>query len=184
MHVRLVVLVLGRGVAGVLWQAVIELAVEQVELQLEGHHRADAAFGQALDHAGQHFAGLELDRLGGAVGGDEHLRDQLFFPAHRFQGTRHQAPGGIRIAVGEAVVANRVEAALGAQQHAVLRQLQRRAGGDFFQHVDGVALAVEVPGDIQRNQVDITYFWVFRSERAHFSQQIRKDDTHLLVLVR
>ncbi|EJT85159.1 hypothetical protein PPS11_11766, partial [Pseudomonas putida S11] len=52
----------------------------------------------------------------------------------------------------------------------------------FFQHVHGVALAVEVPGDIQRNQVDITYFWVFRSERAHFSQQIRKDDTHLLVL--
>lgn len=49
-HVRLVVVVVGRLVAWVLWQAVIELAVEQVELQLEGHHRANAAPGQALDH--------------------------------------------------------------------------------------------------------------------------------------
>jgi hypothetical protein len=58
MHVRLVVFVPGRRVARVLRQAVIELAVEQVELQFfERHHRADTTLGQALKHASQHFSG-------------------------------------------------------------------------------------------------------------------------------
>lgn len=184
MHVRLIVFILGRRVTWILGQAVIKLAVEQVELQFKRHHRANATLGQTLKNTRQHFTRLEFDRLCSAVGRDQHLGDHFLFPAHRLQRTRHQAPGSIRVAVGEAIVTNRVKAALGTQQHAVLRQLQRRTGCDFFQHVHGVALAVEVPGDVQRNQVDIANCRVLCSERAHFSQQIRKDDTHLLILVR
>ena len=50
---------------------------------------------------------------------------------HTGEGARHQAPWRVRVAVGEAVVTDGVQPALGAQQHAVLRQLQRAAGGDL-----------------------------------------------------
>ncbi len=171
-HVRLVVLVVAQGVAGELRQAVLERAVEQVELQLEGHHRADAAPRQALQHAGQHLARFELDGRLGAVGGDQHLPQRLALPAHRLQRARHQAPRRIRVAVGEAVVTDGVQPALGAQQHAVLRQLQRAAGGDLLQHLHRVALAIEMPGDVQADQVHVADFRVLGTEGTHFGEQV------------
>ncbi|MNE88392.1 hypothetical protein D3C80_1856980 [compost metagenome] len=89
MHVWLIVFILGCRVTWVLRQAVIKLAVEQVELQFERHHRADATLGQTLKHTRQHFTGLELDRLCGAVGRDQHLGDHFLLPTHRLQRTRH-----------------------------------------------------------------------------------------------
>ncbi|MCY1286455.1 hypothetical protein D9M70_354290 [compost metagenome] len=171
-HVRLVVLVLAERVAGELRQAVLELAVEQIELQFEGHHRADATLFQTLQHPRQHFARLELDGRLGAVGGDQHLPQGLLLPAHRLEGAGHQAARRVRVAVVEAVVADRVEPALGTQQYAVLRHLQRAAGGHLLQHVHGVAFAVEVAGDVQADQVDVADFRVLGTEGTHFAEQV------------
>ncbi|MNN73769.1 hypothetical protein D3C81_1899150 [compost metagenome] len=60
-HVGLVVRVIAERVAGELRQPLLECPVEQVELQLERHHRANAAPFQALQHTGEHLPGLELD---------------------------------------------------------------------------------------------------------------------------
>ena len=61
MHVRLVVDVITERVAGELRQAFLEAAVEQVELQLERHHRANAATRQALQDLSEHFIYLNDD---------------------------------------------------------------------------------------------------------------------------
>ncbi|MNZ39239.1 hypothetical protein D3C78_567280 [compost metagenome] len=172
-HVWLVVRITAERVAGELRQAVFQRAVEQVELQLEGHHRANAATLQALQHPGQHFAGLELDRCGGAVGADQHLPQRLVLPAHRLEGAGNQPPWRIGVTVVEAVVANRVQAALDTQQNAVLRQFQGTAGSDFFEHVDRVALAIKMPGDVQADQVDITHLRMLGAKCAYFTKQIR-----------
>ncbi|MCY1344029.1 hypothetical protein D9M69_300560 [compost metagenome] len=171
-HVRLVVVIAGQRVAGELRQAVLERAVEQVELQLEGHHRADAAGLQAREHPGEHLARLELDGRGGAVGAHQHLRQRLPFPAHRLERAGDQPARRVRVAVGEAVVADRVQAALHAEQHAVLRHVERAAGGDLLDHLDGVALAVEVAGDVQADQVDVAHLGVRGAEGADFAEQV------------
>ncbi|MNF66593.1 hypothetical protein D3C84_483880 [compost metagenome] len=171
-HVRLVVLVLAERVAGELRQAFLELAVEQIELQLEGHHRADATLFQALQDAREHLAGLELDGRLGAVRGNQHLPQRLLLPTHRLEGAGHQAARRVRVAIVEAVVADRVEPALGAQQHAVLRHFERAASGHFLHHLHGIALAVEVAGDVQADQVDVADVRVLGTEGTHFAEQV------------
>ena len=182
-HVRLVVLVVGQRVAGEARQAVFQLPVEQVELQLERHYRADAPRLQAPQHAGQHLARLELDGRLGAVGADQHLAQRLVLPAHRLEGAGDQPARRVRVAIVEAVVADRMQAALGAEQHAVLRQLERAAGGDLLQHVEGVALAVEVPRQVQADQVDVAHLGMGGTEGADFAEQVGKWRDHVLVLV-
>ncbi|MNE31110.1 hypothetical protein D3C80_1246580 [compost metagenome] len=173
-HVRLVVGVIAERVAGKLWQAFLEAAVEQVELQLERDYRANAATLQALQDLGEHFPRFELDGRVGAVGADQHLPQRLVLPAHRFERAGDQAPWRIRVAIVEAVVADREQTALDAQQHAVLRQLQGAAGGDLLEHVDRVALAIEVPGNVQADQVDIAHFGESSAKVTDFSEQIGK----------
>ncbi len=170
MQVGLIVRITTQRIAGELRQAVIECLVEQIELQLERDHWVDTLVLQALQHLGQHFAGIEFDGGFGSVRGDKHLPQWLGFPAHRLERARHQPPVGIRVAVVEAIVADLEQATLGAQQHGVLRQLQRAAGGDLFQHLDRVALAVEMPGNVQGDQVDITHLGMLLAEGADFGQ--------------
>ncbi|MNP23620.1 hypothetical protein D3C76_1163370 [compost metagenome] len=180
-HVRLVIGITGQRVAGKLRQAIAQLAVEQIELQLERHHRKNAFASESLKYLRQHFARLEDDRFFRAVGGDQHLPQGLLLPAHQLERARHQAPQRIRIAVVEAVVADLEQPALGAEQHAVLRQLEGTAGGDFFEHFDRVALAVEMPGNVQGNQVDVAHLGVALTKPTHFGQQIRAHSIHRFV---
>ncbi len=104
------------------------------------------------------------------VRGDQHLAQGLRFPAHRLERARHQAAVGVRVAVVEAVIADLEQPALGAQQHRVLRQLQRAAGGDLFQHFYRVTLAVEMPGDVQGDQVDVAHVGVVLAKGPYFGQ--------------
>lgn len=113
MQVGLVVRVITQRVAGKLRQAVAELFVEQVELQLERDHRVNAFALQAFQHLGQYFPGFEFDGRFGAVGGNQHLPQRLRLPAHRLEGAGHQAAVGVRVAVVEAIVADLEQAALG-----------------------------------------------------------------------
>ncbi|MNF76219.1 hypothetical protein D3C84_583260 [compost metagenome] len=178
MHVRLVVGIVGQGVAGELRLAVTQLLVEQIELQFERHHRVNAFAPQAFQHLRQHFAGFEFDGFFGAVGGDQHLPDRLRFPGHRLEGARYQAPHRVRVAVVEAVVADFEQPALHPQQHAVLRQLEGTAGRHFFEHLDRVALAVEMPGNVQGDEVDVAHLRVALAESTYFSQQVGTGSVH------
>lgn len=178
MHVRLVVGIATQVIARVLRQAVFERLVEQVELQLEGHHRANAACGQTLHHARQHLTRLELDGRLGAIGADQHLPQRLALPVHQLERAGDQPPWRVRVTVMEAVVADLVQPALSAEQHAVLRQLQGAAGGDPLQHLDGVALTVEVSGDIQADQVDEAHLGVGLAELADFVEQLDSGGVH------
>lgn len=171
MQVGLVIAIATERVAGKLRQAVLQRAVEQVKLQLECNHRANAQRLQTLQHPGEDLARLELYGRIGAVGADQHLPQWLLFPADRLERAGDQPAQCIRVAIVEAVIANREQATLGTEQHAVLRQLQRAAGGELFEHVDGVAFTVEMPGDVQADQVDIAHFGVLAAKRADFVQQ-------------
>ena len=133
---------------------------------------------QSIQHLRQHFARFENDGLFGAVGSNQHLPQGLCFPGHRFERARDQAPQRVRVTVVEAVVTDLEQPALHAQQHAVLRQLERAAGRDFFQHLYGITLAVEVPGNVQGNQVDITHLGVALAKGTHFGEQIRAGSIH------
>ncbi|MNN42177.1 hypothetical protein D3C81_1563380 [compost metagenome] len=133
---------------------------------------------QALKHLCEHFTGFEFDRLFSVVGSDQHLPQRLRFPCHRFQCARHQTAHRIRIAVVEAVIANREQTTLHTQQYAILRQLQYAAGGDFFEHVDWITLAIEVPGNVQANQIDITHLGVALAKGTHFGEQVSADSVH------
>ena len=73
MQVGLVVGIPTERVAGKLRQAVFQLFIEQVELQLKRDHGVNALVLQAFEHLGQDFAGFEFDGRFGAVRGDEHL---------------------------------------------------------------------------------------------------------------
>ncbi|MNI22880.1 hypothetical protein D3C73_764450 [compost metagenome] len=171
-HVGLVIGVIGRCIPGKLWQAFTQLAIEQVELQLEGHYRENAFAFQPRQHLRQHFPWLEYNWFIRVTGGDQHLAHGLFFPVDDLQGARHQAARRIRITVVEAVVADLEQSALGAEQYTVLRQFERAASSDLFEHVDRIALAIEMPRDVQGNQVDVTHLRVALTKRANFGNQI------------
>jgi len=171
MQVGLVVGVVTQRVAGELRQAVVELLVEQVKLQFKGHHRVNAFVVQAFQDLGQYFPRFEFDRRLRTVRGDQHLAQRLRLPAHRLERARYQAAVGVGVAVVEAVITDLEQPALNPQQHGVLRQLQGAAGGDFFQHLHRVALAVEMPGDVQGDQVDITHVGVVLAKAPYFGQQ-------------
>jgi NitT/TauT family transport system substrate-binding protein len=66
----------------------------------------------------------------------------------------------------------------GAEQHTVLRQFQGAAGGDLFQHVHRVALAVEVPWNIQADQIDKTHLGMVLAEGANLGQHVGKGGVH------
>ncbi|MNK85609.1 hypothetical protein D3C87_1054940 [compost metagenome] len=180
-HVWLVIGITRQRIAGKLRQTITQLAVEQIELQLERHHRENAFAFESVQHLRQHFTRLEDDRLFCAIGGDEHLPQWLFLPAHQLERARHQATQRIRVAVVEAIVTDLEQPALSAKQHTVLRQLERTAGGDFFEHFDRVALAVEMPGNVQGNQVDVAHIGVALTKPTHFGQQIRAHSIHHFV---
>ena len=72
---------------------------------------------------------------------------------------------------GQALFLDTVNA-LRAQQHAILRQLERAAGGNLLQHVEWVALAIEMPGNVQADQVDVTYLGMGGAEGADFAEQV------------
>ncbi|MCY1364209.1 hypothetical protein D9M69_510040 [compost metagenome] len=181
MHVRLIVGIAGQLITGKLRQAVLQAAVEQVKLQLEGHHRENAFAVQTVQHPRQHFTGFEFDGFFGAVGGDQHLAQGLLFPAHQLQRAGHQTAQRVRVTIVEAVIADLEQPTLGAEQHAVLRQLQCTAGSDFFQHLDRVALAVEMPRNVQGDQVDVAHFGVAVAEVANLGQQFRAHSIHRFV---
>ncbi|MNO65671.1 hypothetical protein D3C76_564360 [compost metagenome] len=180
-HVRLIVGIAGQLITGKLRQAVLQAAVEQVKLQLEGHHRENAFAVQTVQHPRQHFTGFEFDGFFGAVGGDQHLAQGLLFPAHQLQRAGHQTAQRVRVTIVEAVIADLEQPTLGAEQHAVLRQLQCTAGSDFFQHLDRVALAVEMPRNVQGDQVDVAHFGVAVAEVANLGQQFRAHSIHRFV---
>jgi hypothetical protein len=78
----------------------------------------------------------------------------------------------------EAVVADLVKPALGTEQHAVLRQFQSAAGSDLLQHLDGIALAVEMSGDVQTDQVDEAHLGVGLAKLADFVEQLDSGGVH------
>src|SRR5690606_17778266 len=178
MHVRLVIGVTAQIIARVLRQTVLERLVEQVELQLEGHHRTNTARGQALYHAPQHLTRFELDGRVGTVGADQHLPQRLALPVHQLERAGNQPPRCIRITIVETVVTDFVEPALGTEQHAVLRQLQGAASGDLLQHLDRIALAIKVPGNVQADQVYEAHLGVGIAELADFVEQIDWGGVH------
>ncbi|MNX67509.1 hypothetical protein D3C86_986460 [compost metagenome] len=180
-HVRLIIGIARQRIAGKLRQTITQLAVEQIELQLERHHRKNAFAAQPRQHLRQHLARFEFDRFCCAVRGNQHLPQRLFLPAHQFQRAGHQATQSIGITIVETVVADLEQPALSAEQHTVLRQLERTAGGDFFEHFDRVALAVEMPGNVQGNQVDVAHIGVALTKPTHFGQQIRAHSIHHFV---
>ena len=137
--------------------------VEQVELQLEGHHRANAACFQAFEHTGEHFTRLEFDRRSGAVGADQHLPQRLAFPAHRL-GAGDQPARRVRSPVVEAVIANRCRppctpSSTGSAGFSVA------AGGGLSASRWG-SVCRRNARDVQADQVDITHFgWAARKRR-------------------
>ena len=76
----------------------------------------------------------------------------------------------IRVAIMKAIVANFIETALRAQQHAILRQLERAAGGHLLQQFDGIALAIEMPGNVQADQVDKANLRVLLAKLPDFTE--------------
>ena len=138
----------------------------------------NAFAGQAIKHLREDFTRLEFDGFCRAVGGNQHLPQRLAFPGYRLECAGHQTAHGIRVAIVKAIISDLEQPALRAQQHAVLRQLERAAPRDFFQHVDRITFAVEMPRYVQRNQVDIPHIRVALAKGPHFGQQVRARSIH------
>jgi hypothetical protein len=130
------------------------LAVDQIELELDGHHRREAEIAEVAQHACEHMARIAVERPPIVlVHADLHLRELRTQPGHGCERTCDRQADAIGVAVVEAEPGGLDRPAAHVEREHRRRQ-QQAVAAYALELGDGHALAAQDAHQVGQQQID------------------------------